>query len=681
MKSTHSQPDARPEHEAAPARPRGSAGLLQRKAAGGASGEAPPVVAEALDSPGGALEPSTRELLEARFGHDFGRVRVHADARAAESAEAVEARAYTVGDHVVFGPGQYAPHTQAGRALLAHELTHTLQQRDAGPALQTRLEISRPGDPSEAEADRVASLAAGPARAASVPPVKVSAAPHVALMRDAKAEKKLGLGSHEPAVAVAEELKTGFDTNMKVVKNSAEDKEKMQRLGDGKKYYKKAYPELPGPEMVPRVQYFLKIDLVYPRIDSYLTANATKRINTDEAKKVADPKERQGLVYNPSESWDKIVADLTRAVAAWQKGRNEKAAEGGDKLPIDGGLDEKTVAAMRADGLVENDEQVWAARDEQEWSAVREEEKQFWRKPGEGGDAVRDKIVGLAMSQIGKVSQQNRGDHRKFGWQRVVRYYEVAYGAADERRKQEWLRENFVFESFDTPSPEAEQRIWGAGMEGLGASGHMPSAPLGRPDAHGPAPGAVGRYSDAALKEASEDNPYTTAEAVRQQTPKGAKGYEALKKEQSASFLNNFGENVHPALRPRSPAGKHEAHKRVQRPDVFAFKDAGPWSWCAIFTMWAVKSVTGRGLWVEAPVGLKSTTVGKPSDLKGARRGDILSIHSSNSHHVLLAKDPSPDPTADELLEAVEGNIEVQGIRHSKRWRVKNVAKFYSAVD
>jgi hypothetical protein len=66
--------------------------------------------------------------MEPRFGHDFSKIRVHADSQAAESAKAVQAQAYTVGQDVVFGAGQYAPHSQAGRKRLAHELAHTLQQ-------------------------------------------------------------------------------------------------------------------------------------------------------------------------------------------------------------------------------------------------------------------------------------------------------------------------------------------------------------------------------------------------------------------------------------------------------------------------------------------------------------------------------------------------------------------------
>jgi hypothetical protein len=71
--------------------------------------------------------------MEARFGEDFGRVRVHADSAAAHSARALDARAYTVGQDIVFAAGQYAPETRGGQHLLAHELTHTLQQAGTGP--------------------------------------------------------------------------------------------------------------------------------------------------------------------------------------------------------------------------------------------------------------------------------------------------------------------------------------------------------------------------------------------------------------------------------------------------------------------------------------------------------------------------------------------------------------------
>ena len=121
---------------------------------------APPLVGEVLREPGSPLDASTRDFMEPRFGHDFGSVRVHTDERAAQSARSVGASAYTVGRDVVFGSGQYAPETQRGRRLLAHELTHVVQQGDpsthAGLQAQS-LEVGPAHSPEESEADEVAS--------------------------------------------------------------------------------------------------------------------------------------------------------------------------------------------------------------------------------------------------------------------------------------------------------------------------------------------------------------------------------------------------------------------------------------------------------------------------------------------------------------------------------------------
>ena len=94
----------------------------------------PPSVDQALASPGMPLEPALRQDMEQRFDHDFSRVRVHHDATAAESARAMQARAYTVGRDVVFSAGGYAPRSPQGSQLLAHELAHVIQQERGGPA-------------------------------------------------------------------------------------------------------------------------------------------------------------------------------------------------------------------------------------------------------------------------------------------------------------------------------------------------------------------------------------------------------------------------------------------------------------------------------------------------------------------------------------------------------------------
>ncbi|MCI0337072.1 MAG: DUF4157 domain-containing protein [Acidobacteria bacterium] len=103
-----------------------------------------------LRSGGQPLSTSVRAYFEPRFGYDFGEVRVHTDGRAAESARAVNALAYTLGRDVVFGSGQYAPETSNGRKLLAHELAHIVQQRGSitSPGSQHGLIHRAPDKPS-----------------------------------------------------------------------------------------------------------------------------------------------------------------------------------------------------------------------------------------------------------------------------------------------------------------------------------------------------------------------------------------------------------------------------------------------------------------------------------------------------------------------------------------------------
>src|SRR5207249_4932677 len=93
---------------------------------------APDVVAHALAEPGQSLDHATRSRFEASLGADFGDVRLHNSATAAASAQAIGARAYTVGNKLVFGPGQYAPTGPGGDRLLAHELAHVVQGRAGG---------------------------------------------------------------------------------------------------------------------------------------------------------------------------------------------------------------------------------------------------------------------------------------------------------------------------------------------------------------------------------------------------------------------------------------------------------------------------------------------------------------------------------------------------------------------
>jgi hypothetical protein len=126
---------------------------LRRSAANEA---APPIVHDALRSPGQPLDPAARSCMEQRFGHDFSQVRVHTDARAAESARLVNALAYTVGRDVVFGAGLYAPATESGRTLLSHELAHVVQQRGTAFQPGSALHVGAPDDMFERQAEAAA---------------------------------------------------------------------------------------------------------------------------------------------------------------------------------------------------------------------------------------------------------------------------------------------------------------------------------------------------------------------------------------------------------------------------------------------------------------------------------------------------------------------------------------------
>ncbi|MGO4700720.1 eCIS core domain-containing protein [Dyella sp. 2RAB6] len=118
-----------------------------------AADQVPATVHEALGGPGRPLDDRARRFFEPRFGRDLGGVRIHTDGSAARSARDVDAQAYTSGRHIVFADGKYAPDSMMGSFLLAHELSHVMQQRqqDTRP-----LTIGNRNDAFEHEADRTA---------------------------------------------------------------------------------------------------------------------------------------------------------------------------------------------------------------------------------------------------------------------------------------------------------------------------------------------------------------------------------------------------------------------------------------------------------------------------------------------------------------------------------------------
>lgn len=141
--------------------------MAQRKsdgrgpANGPVASEVPAIVHPVLETPGEPLDAGTRSFMESRFGHDFSNVRVHADGKAAESARSLDARAYTVGRDIVFAADQYAPGTNNGRRLLAHELAHTVQQSAAAPSRLDKLSLGPVHSPQEEEAEAISRNVAG----------------------------------------------------------------------------------------------------------------------------------------------------------------------------------------------------------------------------------------------------------------------------------------------------------------------------------------------------------------------------------------------------------------------------------------------------------------------------------------------------------------------------------------
>ena len=139
---------------------------LQRSAAGRGPSLAPPLVHDVLRSPGKPLDAPVRAAMEPRFGQSFAGVRIHAEERAAASAAAVGAHAWTVGEHVAFAAGMYQPATADGRRLIAHELAHVAQQSGAGASsVQPSLEIGSADAPEERAADAAADAVARGERA------------------------------------------------------------------------------------------------------------------------------------------------------------------------------------------------------------------------------------------------------------------------------------------------------------------------------------------------------------------------------------------------------------------------------------------------------------------------------------------------------------------------------------
>ncbi|RYP83283.1 DUF4157 domain-containing protein [Nocardioides guangzhouensis] len=173
----------------------GESGLVGLQRAAGNSAvssmveDEPSPVHDVISSGGRPLEPDVRTDMEGRLGADFGDVRVHDDSAAHRSAQSVNAHAYTVGSNIVFQRDKYDPGSDSGRTMLAHELTHVVQQR-SGPVEGTPtaggIRVSDPSDRFEREAaanaDRVMSASA------AAEPAPPAPAPAASVQRDASEE-------------------------------------------------------------------------------------------------------------------------------------------------------------------------------------------------------------------------------------------------------------------------------------------------------------------------------------------------------------------------------------------------------------------------------------------------------------------------------------------------------------
>src|SRR4051794_33282701 len=170
-------------------------------------------VHDVINSGGQPLTPEVRTDMEARLGHDFGDVRLHTDGAAHDSAKSVNAHAYTVGSNVVFQRDKYDPSSDAGRTMLAHELTHVVQQRSGpvdGTSTAGGIKVSDPSDRFEREAsanaDRVMAAPIGAV------PVATAGAGRPAIQRaDAPAEEEepAAQGSFVQREEAAEEEEAG----------------------------------------------------------------------------------------------------------------------------------------------------------------------------------------------------------------------------------------------------------------------------------------------------------------------------------------------------------------------------------------------------------------------------------------------------------------------------------------
>lgn len=216
----------------------GAKGLLgiQRAAGNGAAAsvaaeeERSPVL-DVLSSSGQSLDEPVRQDMEARMGHDFGDVRVHTGDAADKSAKSVSAHAYTVGSNIVFQRGTYDHGSDSGKTLLAHELTHVVQQRNGpveGTAQGNGVQVSDPSDRFEREASANAEAVMSkpaPVQAATAAPASAAAVQRHAADEEVQASHDPSLPAVQREGEEEEEVQASHDPSLPAVQREGEEEE------------------------------------------------------------------------------------------------------------------------------------------------------------------------------------------------------------------------------------------------------------------------------------------------------------------------------------------------------------------------------------------------------------------------------------------------------------------------
>jgi hypothetical protein len=331
------------------------------------------------------------------------------------------------------------------------------------------------------------------------------------------------------------------------------------------------------------------------------------------------------MPYKNGPDWDVILKQLSIGVATWQQRYlsnkdNSFKTDASLAVVVDGKLTPDTVKAMKLNGLTPSKKE-WAEADQRERQAIRDEEKFYQQRvgfnPGSTG-TVRQAIVDLAASQVGMVFADNRGDGSKYGWERIARYYEQAYaGIRDKSGTEQGPDAYFAGQRDEAGLPKANTQLADIKAANKYASDHKTSA----------------------IKKLQDD-------LIEKETRKRGSLTEAE--------VNKI----------------RDENKHVEN-----------WSWCAIFAVWAVRAVTGRGVWTpNGPEGLGGK-VEKDTLLQRARRGDLLHIKDSpQNHHVVMAQEVPIDATLGTPVTAVEGNLDAQEIAYTTRWKVADIDFYYQTV-